>query len=67
MAKGIIKSLVKGRGFGFIQTEDGTDIFFHRTGLQSVDFDLLEEGQAVEFETEPGPKGPRAVNIKVKK
>lgn len=67
MAKGTIKSLVKGRGFGFIQTEDGGDIFFHRTGLQGTDFELLEEGQAVEFETEPGPKGPRAVNVRIKK
>jgi len=64
MAKGTIKQLMRDRGYGFITTEDGKDIFFHRTGLRGLTFDSLREGQSVEFETEEGPKGPRAVNIR---
>lgn len=67
MAKGGIKKLITGRGYGFIQAEDGKEIFFHSTGLQGTDFGSLEEGQVVEFEKEPGPKGSRAINIRVKK
>lgn len=66
MAKGTIKKLITGGGYGFIQAEDGKEIFFHGTGLQSADFESLKEGQAVEYETERGPKGLRAINIKVK-
>ena len=64
MAKGTIKQLMRDRGYGFITTEDGKDIFFHRTGLRGLTFDSLKEGQPVEFETEEGPKGLRAVNIR---
>ena len=64
MAKGTIARLIKGRGYGFIATEDGKDVFFHQTGLQGLSFDSLKEGQPVEFETEEGPKGPRAANIR---
>ena len=64
MAKGTIARLIRDRGYGFIATEDGKDIFFHRTGLRGLTFDSLREGQSVEFETEEGPKGPRAVNIR---
>ena len=65
MAKGTTKSLLKARGYGFIEAEDGKEIFFHSTGLQGADFESLKEGQAVEYETEQGPKGVRAVNIKI--
>ena len=65
MAKGTIKTLVRNRGFGFISAEDGTEIFFHRTGLVKADFDSLHEGDKVEFEVEKGPKGPKATNISV--
>ncbi len=64
MAKGTIARLMRGRGFGFIAMEDGKDVFFHQTALQDLSFDSLKEGQPVEFETEEGPKGPRAVNIR---
>lgn len=64
MAKGTIARLMRGRGYGFITTEEGKDLFFHQTALQGVDFDSLKEGQPVEFETEEGPKGPRAANIR---
>ncbi len=63
MAKGTIKTLIRNRGFGFISAEDGKEVFFHRTGLVSADFDSLQEGDKVEFEVEQGPKGPRATNV----
>jgi len=65
MAKGTIRRLIRDRGYGFIATEDGKDVFFHQTGLQGLSFDSLKEGQPVEFETEEGPKGPRAVDIRL--
>ncbi len=65
MAKGTIRRLIRDRGYGFIATEDGKDVFFHQTGLQGLSFDSLKEGQPVEFETEEGPKGPRAVDVRL--
>ena len=65
--KGKIKRLIRERGFGFITTEDGTEVFFHRSALAEEDFDALEEGASVEFELETGPKGPRAVGVKAEK
>ncbi len=64
MATGTIKRLVRERGFGFILGSDGVELFFHRSALQGETFDSLTEGQAVEFEVEKGPKGPRAANVK---
>ncbi len=64
MAKGTIRRLMRNRGYGFITTEDGKDIFFHRTGLRGLRFDSLKEGQSVEFEVEEESRGPRAVNIR---
>jgi len=64
MAKGRIGRLMRGRGYGFITTEDGKDIFFHRTALRDLEFDSLKERQSLEFEVEEGAKGPRAVNIR---
>jgi len=66
MAKGKIKRLISFRGFGFIEGEDGKEVFFHRSGLQDTEFDSLREGQAVEFDVERGDKGLRATNIKTK-
>ncbi|MEE9191315.1 MAG: cold shock domain-containing protein [Candidatus Aerophobetes bacterium] len=56
--------MISDRGYGFITTEEGKDVFFHRTSLQGLEFDSLKEGQALEFEIEEGSRGPRAVNIK---
>ena len=50
MATGTIKKLVGDRGFGFIQTEDGSDIFFHRSQVAGGGFDRLQVGQAVTYE-----------------
>ncbi len=47
MANGIIKRLMAERGFGFIQTSESKDIFFHHSGLQGVQFAMLREGQEV--------------------
>lgn len=63
--EGKIKRLIRGRGFGFISAEDGSEVFFHRSALQDVDFDTLEEGNGIEFDLEKGPRGPRAVNVKM--
>ena len=63
--KGTIKRVIRERGFGFISAEDESEVFFHRSALQDVDFDTLEEGNSVEFDVETGDRGPRAVNLKV--
>ncbi len=65
--KGKIKRLIRERGFGFITAEDGDEVFFHRSALENEDFDALEEGTSVEFNLERGPKGPRAMNVRVVK
>ena len=58
-----IKRVIRDRGFGFIRAADGQEVFFHRTGLQQLNFDSLREGEAVEFEMERGEKGPRATSV----
>jgi CspA family cold shock protein len=63
MEQGTIASL-KDRGFGFISREgQDKDLFFHSNALQGVSFDELNDGDAVQFEIEEGPKGPSAVNV----
>lgn len=63
MAQGKIKRLTD-RGFGFIETGDGQDLFFHMSSLQGVTFEQLHEGQAVTYEVGQGPKGPRAEDVR---
>jgi CspA family cold shock protein len=63
--KGQVKKLIRERGFGFIRAEDGKEVFFHRSALEGADFDAMDEGVDVEFDIESGPKGMRAVNVKV--
>lgn len=63
--KGKIKKVIRDRGFGFISSADGQEIFFHRSGLAGQNFDSLNEGTEVDFETQNSPKGLRAVNVKV--
>jgi len=58
--RGIIKRIIPKRGFGFIQTEGGRDVFFHRSAVQGRAFDRLKEGTAVEFDLEKTAKGPKA-------
>lgn len=64
MSKGTVKQIMRERGFGFILAEDGREIFFHRSELQNVDFDKLEQGDHLEFTVTKGNKGPQAVDIK---
>jgi cold shock protein len=63
VAKGIIRRLVEYRGFGFIQSDDGRSVFFHRSAVRYVSFGELQEGQAVEFEIEDTPQGPKARHV----
>ena len=63
MQRGQVVRLKIDRGFGFIKSEQGQDVFFHRSAIQSGDFDLLREGQEVTFDLEDSPRGPRAANV----
>ena len=65
MHTGKIKKLVRDRGFGFISDTDGREVFFHQSSLVDTKFDSLNEEQAVEFEIEKSPKGPRAINVHI--
>ncbi len=64
MAEGTIKKLTQ-KGFGFIDTESGEDLFFHSTNLDGVTFEQLQEGQRVSYTEGRGEKGPRAENVKL--
>lgn len=57
--------MVSDRGFVFIKSDDGQGLFFHPSELQGATFELLKEGQSVEFEKGQGSNGPKAVNIKL--
>jgi CspA family cold shock protein len=65
VTKGIIRRLLELRGFGFIRSEDGHDVFFHRSEVLQVPFDTLQEGQAVEFVVEETSQGPKARRVRV--
>ena len=64
MAKGTIKRLTD-KGFGFIDTGTGKDMFFHLSNLDGVSYEELREGQLVTYTEGRGPKGPRAENVKM--
>ena len=63
MAEGTIKKLTD-KGFGFIDTGKGEDMFFHTSSVVDVSYDDLREGQKVTFTLGEGPKGPRAEEVK---
>jgi len=65
MIKGTVKWFNEKKGFGFLSQEDGDDVFVHYSSIQSSGFKNLNEGQSIEFETQEGPKGLQAVNVKV--
>lgn len=65
MHTGKIKKIIRDKGFGFISDTDGREVFFHQSSVIDTKFDDLSEDQAVEFEVEKSPKGPRAINIKI--
>ena len=64
MPEGTIKRLTD-RGFGFIETAEGTDMFFHMSNVEGTTFDQLQEGNRVSFEIGQGPKGPRGEQVRV--
>ncbi len=65
MAKGTVKWFNDSKGFGFItQDGGGEDVFVHHSTIQMDGFKTLAEGQAVEFDTQKGPKGLAAVNVR---
>jgi cold shock protein len=63
MAEGTIKRLTN-KGFGFIDTGTGEDMFFHSSNVEGASFDELHEGQQVSYTSGRGPKGPRAENVR---
>ena len=65
MPNGTIARLLIDKGFGFIRDESGVEHFFHRSAVRQTVFELLREGQRVEFVVEESPKGPRAAEVKL--
>jgi len=63
MANGTVKWFSKTKGYGFIEQEDGTDVFVHHSGINATGFKTLNEGDHVSFNVEQGKKGPSAVNV----
>lgn len=63
MAKGTVKWFSDQKGYGFITTEEGSDVFVHHNEIQGEGYKTLSEGQAVEFEIQNGQKGDQAVRV----
>ncbi len=65
MAKGTVKWFNEKKGYGFIEQEDGSDVFVHFSGINGSGFKTLNEGDKVSFTVEQGQKGPAAVDVTV--
>lgn len=63
MANGIVKWFNERKGYGFLEQEDGPDVFVHHSGINKSGFKSLNEGDRVTFDIEQGQKGPSAVNV----
>ena len=63
MEQGTVKWFNAEKGFGFIEREDGEDVFVHFSAIQSDGFKSLDEGQSVTFEIEQGQRGLQATNV----
>lgn len=61
--QGTVKWFNSEKGYGFIVTEEGQDVFVHFSAIQTDGFKTLDEGQNVEFEIEDSPRGPQAINV----
>lgn len=64
MTQGTVKWFNEAKGFGFIQQENGADVFVHFSAIQSDGFKTLADGDRVEFDVTQGPKGPAAANVR---
>ena len=65
MSNGTVKWFNDHKGFGFIEQQDGPDLFVHHSGIDATGFKSLHEGDHVTFDVEQGPKGPSAKNVKI--
>jgi CspA family cold shock protein len=63
MTQGTVKWFNAQKGFGFIEQEDGPDVFVHHSGINAAGYKSLNEGDRVSFDVEQGPKGPSAKNV----
>ena len=63
MQKGPVKWFNAEKGYGFIECEDGTDVFVHFSAINMEGYKSLQEGESVEFEVIDGAKGPQAANV----
>ena len=63
MLQGKVKWFNESKGFGFIEQDEGNDVFVHYTAISGDGFKTLAEGDAVSFEIVDGPKGPAAANV----
>ena len=61
--QGTVKCFTAQKGYGFLSTAEGKDVFVHYTGIKSEGFKSLEDGVQVEFDITDGPKGPQAINV----
>ena len=65
MATGKVKWFNEQKGYGFITPDDGSkDVFVHHSGIQAAGLASLQQGEAVEYETEESERGPKAVNVR---
>ncbi len=65
MANGTVKWFSDKKGYGFIEQEDGPDVFVHQSAIKTAGFKTLKEGERVRFDIEQGEKGPAAANVTV--